>query len=71
MRAAKIVQGEINLRAIDVDVRIVGEGEANAVVEGEDELAVGDMIFEAPRRGQRRRVSLAGLRAERGLEWRS
>ena len=71
MRAAKIVQGEINLRAIDVDVRIVGEGEANAVVEGEDELAVGDMIFEALRRGQRRRSSLAGLRAERCLEWRS
>ena len=63
MRAAKAVQREVNLRAINVDVCIVRESEANAVVERENELAVGDVSFQTLGRGQRRPGSLAGTEA--------
>ena len=63
VRAAKIVEGEINLRAVDVNVRIVGEGEANGVVEGENELAIGDVILQTLGRGQWRRNSLASIKS--------
>jgi len=53
VRAAKIVEREINLRVIDVNIRIVGKSKADAVVEGENELAVGDVILEALGREQR------------------
>ncbi|PYU13135.1 MAG: hypothetical protein DMG37_11265 [Acidobacteria bacterium] len=63
MRAAKIVEREINLRAIDVNIRIVGKSKADAVVEGENELAVGDVILEALGPEQRRRSFLAAIKA--------
>ena len=69
MGAAEIVLREVNLRAINVNVRIVGEGETNAVVESEGEFAVGHVIFEALRRGERRRSSLASVKAQGCLEW--
>ena len=71
MRAAKIVEREINLRAVDVNVGVVGEGQANAVVEGENELAVGDVILESLGRGQRRGRSLTAIEAKRCIQWRS
>ena len=46
MRAAKIIESEINLGAVDVNVCIVSEGEANAVVDGEDEFTAGDVILQ-------------------------
>jgi len=63
VRAAKIVDREINLRAIDVNVRIVGKSKADAVVEGENELAVGDVIPEALGRKKWNRSFLAAIKA--------
>jgi hypothetical protein len=71
MRAAKIVEREINLGTIDVNVRIVGKSKANAIVKGEHELAVGDVILQALGRGQRGRSLLAAIKAERGLQRRA
>ena len=65
MRTAKIVEGEVNLRAVDVYVRVVGKSEANAVVDGEDEFAVGDVILHTLRSRQRGRELLVAAKAER------
>lgn len=71
MRAAEIVEGEIDLRAVDVDVRIVGEGQANAVVNSENELAVGYAILQAFRARQGTRELLPAAKAQRCFQWRS
>ena len=58
MRALETVDREVNLRVIDVHVGVVGESEADAVVESENQLAVGDALLEALRRGQLLREQL-------------
>ena len=63
MRAAKTVQSEVNLGAVDVNVRIVGKGEAYAVVDGENELAVSDVILQTFRSRQRGRELLPASKA--------
>ena len=58
MRAAKIVERKVNLKAIDVNVRVIGESQPNAVINGENELAVRDVILQAVRSRQRGRELL-------------
>jgi len=40
----EIVLREIDLRVIDADIRVVGKGQADAVVESENEFTVRDVI---------------------------
>lgn len=61
MRAAETVEREVNLSAIDVNVGIVGERDANAIVDGEDELAVGNVILQTLRTRQRSRELLPAV----------
>src|ERR1051325_5958992 len=68
MGALKIVQREINLRAIDANVRIVCESQADAVVESKDELAVRHMVLKTLRPGQLRRGLLAAVESQRRLQ---
>src|SRR2546421_10287646 len=52
MRPPKIVLREFDLRAIETDVGVVRESQADRVVKSEHELAVGDVVLKALKRGE-------------------
>ena len=63
----QIVFRKIDLRVVDAHIGVIGEGQANAVVQREDQLAVEDMILEPLWRGQRRRGLLTRADSQVGF----
>ena len=68
MRALEIVHRKIDLRTIDANVGIVGKGQTDALVDRENELAVGNVILQPLGRRQLRRTVRPAVEAEPRLE---
>ena len=64
----EVVFGGFDLCVVEANVGVVGKGQANSVVERQDQLAVDDVISKALGRGKRRGGRLTSRDAEILLE---